>query len=125
MSAFQHVGVAAPGPAASERPLSSPQKYEAPGLAGAEGFRDHGTDDSHDCADTGQQHKLVATLTARAALLGLVLTPLADGAWRITAGARSTRYPSLQAVAGVVGGCEHVRNEMAVLLQGQTRGGVA
>lgn len=62
-----------PGLAAPERP----EMDEAPGLAGAEGFkRVQGTTDTGDCAS-----RLVASTVARAALLGIEVQKLASGAW--------------------------------------------
>jgi len=63
-----------------------------------------------------RQRKEAATLTARAALLGLELQPVADGRWRLSAYRKATEYASLQAAAGVVFGVELVRRDLAAML---------
>jgi hypothetical protein len=59
----------------------------------------------------------VATLTARAALVGLVLKPLADGAWQVlNQFGQPATVQSLQAAEALVYGCELVRADVAALM---------
>ena len=87
-----HHGAAAPGLAAPERAvlpadlaslgaagaapagLSPPQKGECPELAGGGALRGQGKADTPDCADLAAECKPLATLRARLALAGWVLT---------------------------------------------------
>lgn len=62
------------------------------------------------------QLKRISTLTARAALLGLVLELLHDGTCVLTGEACSPRViPTLQAAEAVVYGLELLRKEMLAL----------
>lgn len=75
-----------------------------------------GSTDTPDCAQADAQRKRIATLTARAALLGLVLHELQDGACILVGEAgRPARAPSLQAAEAIVYGCEQVRAEIGAL----------
>ena len=96
-----HCGAAAPGLAAPERAvlpaglaplgtagaarsgLSPPQKDERPELAGGGAFREQGRENTPDCADITAECKRLATLRARLARAGWVLT--ADLAGTFTA----------------------------------------
>ena len=74
------------------------------------------TANSVDCAEGDVQRKRIATVTARAALLGLMLRPMADGTWQLLnqVGQPGT-VQSLQAAEGLIYGCELVRAEVAEL----------
>ena len=63
--------------------LSPPQKGECPELAGGGTFREQGRENTPDCADITAECKRLATLRARLALAGWVLT--ADLAGTFTA----------------------------------------
>lgn len=71
-----HVGAAAPGLAA---PVAA-HNDEAPGLAGAEGFRDQDREGSRDCDTGGVKRTAWAALRARAELAGLRAELIDDGA---------------------------------------------
>jgi hypothetical protein len=107
MRAYDTDGAAAPN-------AQIPEFGVAPVLARNPDAGKRGTANTERLADQALQ-KEVATLTARAALLGLVLLPLADGRWRMFAGARSTDCASLQAVAGLLHGREMLKGELAML----------
>lgn len=67
MAPLHHNGAElAPRPAARHAAL----KDEAPGLAGAEGFKDQAKTDTPDCAAREAERKHFATLRARLALAG-------------------------------------------------------
>ena len=90
-----------------------PGNDEAPELAGNERFKGQGKADTRDCAQVDEQRKRIATLTARAALLGLVLHQMQDGACILVGETgRPARAPSLQAAEAIVFGCEQVRAEI-------------
>lgn len=92
-----------------------PRNDEAPGLAGNERFKGQGKADTRDCAQVDEQRKRIATLTARAALLGLVLRP-DGGGWCLARGPGPVvPLASLQAAEAIVYGCEQVRAEIGAL----------
>ena len=71
----------------------------------------HFTDTEH------QERKRVATLQARAALLGLQLQQTEGGACVLVGEAgRRAELPSLQAAESLVYGCEHVASEIAAMV---------
>jgi len=107
------VDLAPLGAAAPPHVGVSPTSDNAPWQARVEG--NEKTDD-HDCAANERRRKEAATVTARAALLGLELQPVSDGQWRLSAGPKATDYASLQAAAGVVFGVELVRRDLAAML---------
>lgn len=94
----------------------TPHKDEARELGSGAGFRGREQEDSSDCAHTDMQRKRIATLTARAALLGLVLQPAAAGTWHLVNGRSAAVLPSLQAAAGLIYGCEQVSREIQALM---------
>lgn len=114
MAALHHVGAAAPGPVT---PRSDATRDEAPAGCTAQGFRGQGATDRLILEQPADDRKRVATLTARAALLGLALHEMHDGACMLVgeAGRRSI-LPSLQAAEALVYGCEHVRAEIGALV---------
>jgi hypothetical protein len=103
-------GAAAPG---SVTPAESD---EAPGLAGTEGFKEQGAEDGRILEQADADRKRIATLQARAALLGLALHTLHGGACVLVGEAgKPARAPSLQAAEALVWGIEQVRAEVAAL----------
>ena len=93
-----------------------PRNDEAPELAGNGRSKEQERVDTRDCAQADEQRKRIATLTARAALLGLVLHQMQDGACILVGEAgRPARAPSLQAAEAIVYGCEQVRAEIGAL----------
>lgn len=110
MHALHHVGAAAPGP------VTPTTSDEAPAVAAAQGFKGKESGGGQDCARADAARKLAATLAARAALLGLALHELHDGACLLVGeSGRRCELPSLQAAESLVYGCEHVRAEVAAL----------
>ena len=110
MAAHQQGGAAAPGQATPRTPRSD-NAHLAVGAVGRQGSAD-----TRDCARADVQRKRIATLTARAALLGLVLHQIQDGACILVGEAgRPARAPSLQAAEAIVYGCERVRAEIGAL----------
>lgn len=116
MAATRHDGATAPG-------LVTPRSDDARELAGCAGTKGQGKEYGADCAvsvaggKAGDAHrKRLATLTARAALLGLELHELPDGTCILVgeAGQRA-QVPSLQAAEALVWGCEQVRAEVAAM----------
>lgn len=68
-------------------------------------------------AETPDEHKRIATVTARAALVGLVVRPLADGMWQVlNQFGQPATVQSLQAAEALVYGCELVRADLAALM---------
>ena len=67
--------------------------------------------------ETPDEHMRIATVTARAALVGLVVRPLANGVWQVLNqfGQPATVH-SLQAAEALIYGCELVRADVAALM---------
>ena len=116
MAALQHVGAAAPGLAAPDRPT----KDEARELGGG-GLQEQGTTDSLDC-----DAKLIDTAIARAALLGIEVHQIDGGAWlmRHARGACIGAVRSLDALDAAIGGFEAAQHDVRELVQ-RMRGGAA
>ena len=79
--------------------------------------------DTRDCAQDDGQRKRIATLTARAALIGLRLSPGERGEWSLTYAAFGTEghvctVASLQAAEAKVWAFEQVRAETVALMRG-------
>jgi hypothetical protein len=94
------------------------EKTETPAVATAQGFQEQSTADTRFCAQHAADSKRIATVTARGALVGLVLQPLADGAWQVLSQfGQPATLQSLQAAEALVYGCELVRADAALLLR--------
>lgn len=108
MATLQHVGVAAPG-------MVTTRSDEAPALAGAEGFKGNRTAGSGDCAA-----KLIATATARAALLGIEVHQIDGGAWllRHARGGSVGTVQGLPALDAAIVGFEATQHDVRELVQG-------
>lgn len=104
MAALQHVGAAAPGPV-------TPTSDNARRQPGVEGDR---KEDSGDCAA-----KLIASATARAALLGIEVRQIDGGAWllRHAFGADIGIVRGLPALAAAVAGFEAATRDVRELVQ--------
>ena len=115
MAAHQHVGAAAPGLAAPERS----EKDEPRGLAGGAGVEVQGTADSPDSAA-----KLIATATARAALLGIEVHEIDAGAWLLShaRGGDIGTVRGLAALDDAIGGFESALTDVRDLVQRMMRG---
>ena len=87
------LGAAAAGPVG----LSPPTKEDAPRLAGDEGIRRREQDDNQDSDATDAQRKALATLTAKMAIAGFSLHPLADGSFLACRWGLSRPLPDLYA----------------------------
>jgi hypothetical protein len=113
MGTHRNDGAAAPGPV-------TPGSDEAPALAGAEGSKGNGTADSGDCAA-----KRLAGVQARAAMLGVELRALDDGAVRLTLHNTGTTLllPSLAAAESLVQACAAVQRDVQALVARLVRGG--
>ncbi len=110
MAALHHVGAAAPGPV-------TPTSDEAPAGCTAQGFKGERATDCLIFRQADAHGKRIATLTARAALLGLVLRPMADGSWQVLPqSGQPSIVQSLQAAEALVCGCELVRADVAALV---------
>jgi hypothetical protein len=97
-----------------------PPEVEAPGAEGS-GDRAQGRDnESPDSAA-----KVIATATARAALLGIEARPIPGGAWLLLApsGDPIGRVHGAGALAAAVAGFEAARRDMAALVASMARGG--
>jgi len=98
-------------------------KCERPGLAGTGASMDQGAANSHDSALTDAERKRRATLTARAARLGLVLEVLHDGACVLMGEPGKGRaLPSVPAAEAMVWGIELVRAEVSALMAARRPG---
>jgi hypothetical protein len=106
MHRHRHVGAAAPGPLTP----GSDNAHLAVGAVEAQRSAD-----TRDCAQADGQRKRIATLTARAALLGLELRPDADSWCLVQPFGTTVPLASLQAAEAIVYGCEQVRAEMGAL----------
>ena len=97
--------------------MTRPGSDEAPTVASGQGFQEQGKADNRDCAEAAGQCKRIATVTARAALAGLVLQPLTGGLWQVlNQFGQPTIVQSLQAAEALVYGCEMVRADVAALM---------
>ncbi len=97
--------------------MSGPTTGDAPTVASGRGVEEQSTADTRDCAQPDAQRKRIATLTARAALAGLVLEQLADGAWQVlNQFGQPATVQSLQAAEALVYGCELVRADVTALM---------
>lgn len=97
--------------------MNTTTKTETLAVATAQGFQEQTTANTRDCAQPGTDRKRIATVTARGALVGLVLQPLADGAWRVlNQWGQPATVQSLQAAEALVYGCELVRADVAALM---------
>jgi len=94
--------------------LVSPDSEEAPALAGAAGFNGDETANSCDCAA-----KLIAAAAARAALPGIELNTLDDGAWllRHARGVDTGNVRGVPALLAVVPRLEAARDDVRAPLQ--------
>lgn len=103
-------GAAAPGP------VTPAESDEAPAVVAAQGFKEQGAEDGRILEQADADRKRIATLQARAALLGLALHNLHGGACVLVGEAgKPARVPSLQAAEALVWGIEQVRAEVAAL----------
>ena len=94
-----------------------PESDEAPTVASGQGFQKQSETNNRDCADCDEQRKRIATVAARAALVGLVLRPLADGMWQVlNQFGQPATVQSQQAAEALVYGCELVRADVAALM---------
>jgi hypothetical protein len=101
--------------------MTRPREVEAPGAGVGAGGRAQGQDnDNRDSAA-----KVIATATARAALLGIEARPIGGGAWLLLAptGACIGRVRGPGALAAAVAGFEAARRDMAALVASMARGG--
>ncbi len=97
--------------------MTRPPSGNAPTVASGRGVEGQGEADNRDSARADAERKRVATVTARAALVGLVLRPLADGAWQVfNQFGQPTTLQSLQAAEALVYGCEVVRADVSALM---------
>jgi hypothetical protein len=97
--------------------MSGPTRNETLAVGTAQGFQVQITANTEDCAQLYAERKRIATVTARAALVGLVLKPLDDGAWQVLRPqGQPTTVLSLQAAEALVYSCELVRADVAALM---------
>ena len=99
---------------------------EPAGLGSSGGFRGQKRTDDLDCADAGADCKLIATATARAALLGIEARSIGPGAWllRHAHGGCIGAVYGHEALAAAVGGFEAARDDVLALVQRLSGGGL-
>lgn len=109
------IGLAANPLGSAAAAHGSPGNFEAPDAANVGGPAQ--TEKERPILEkVHKQRKRVATLTARAALMGMVLRQ-DDGAWGITKGSGAAiPLASLQAAEALVFGCELLREEVDALI---------